>query len=240
MRRKYFIFVLCFLAFICHAGFSISNRSLKASWKNVPPVPSEAGAVAMAAGDRELAYRMIGSMMQNLGDSGGNITSLGAYNFERLGQWFFLEDKMDWRSDYIPLLAAYYFGGTENPGQLDPVIDYLAMVGQRPYGEKWRWLAHAAYLARFKQSDLEKAMGLAYILAGMNIAGLPIWASQMPALIAGAKGDKETALALMMSVLQDKSRTLDPTEVNFMIDYICTRLLDKSEAGQNPFCNIQK
>lgn len=236
MPRRRLVYVLCFLAFAAHAAFSVASRPLQAVWANVPPVPSVEGAAAFALGDRALAYRMYGIMIQNLGDTGGRVTSLKDYDYDRLGQWFLLEDRMDWRSDFIPLLAAYYFGGTQNAEELGPVIDYLALAGQRTYGQKWRWLAQAAYLARFREEDMDKAMRLATLLSALDVPDMPVWASQMPAIIAGARGDRETALKLTLSVLQDESRNLDPTEVYFMVDYICTRLLDKTETAQYPFC----
>ncbi len=236
MRSRFVIYLLCLIAFIAHAGFAFSARHTQASWANVPPVPTKQGATMLALGDPQFAYRAIGITIQNLGDVGGRTTALKDYNYERLGQWFYLQDSLDPRSNFIPLLAAYYFGATQNPDDLDPVIDYLATIGQRDYGEKWRWLAQAAYLARFDQNDLDKAMELAHILAGLNYEGMPIWASQMPAFIAAAKGDKETALGLMLSLLRDKSGALHPNEVNFIVDFICNRLLDKDESATYPLC----
>ena len=135
------------------------------------------------------------------------------------------------------MLAAYYFGGTQNPGQLDPLIDYLAMTGNRTYDQKWRWLAQAAYLARFHQKDLDKAMTLARTLQAMDVPDMPVWAKDMPVFIANAKGDKQTALSIMLAVLRDENRNLHPTEVNFMIDYICNRILDETEKKKYEFCS---
>lgn len=235
--QRIFIFMLCLIAFLVHAGFSVYSRDMKAAWANVPPVPSKETAGMMALGDEQLAYRMIGMMLQNLGDIGGKSTPLYEYNYDRLGQWFYLQDHLDKRSNYIPLLAAYYFGSTQNPDQLDPVIDYLAMVGQRPFDQKWRWLGQAVYLSRFRQEDFEKATGLAHLLASLWVPGMPGWVRQMPAFVALQKGDKEASYEIMMTILKDEADTMHPNEVNFMVSYICERLLDESEAAQHPLCN---
>ncbi len=238
--HRIIIFSLCVFVFIIHAGFSVHSRSLKAAWANVPPVPTEKGATILAVGDQQLAYRVSGIMIQNMGDTGGETTPLYKYDYDRLGQWFFLTDALDRRSNFMPLLAAYYFGGTQEPKDLDPVIDYLAMVGQRSYDEKWRWLAQAVYLSRFRQHDLDKAMGLAYMLANMKAPDMPAWTRQMPAFIAAAQGDKETSYRIIMSILKETSAELHPNEVNFMVHYICERTLDELEAAQHPLCIAQK
>ncbi len=233
-------FTLCLIAFVAHAAFAIHSREFKASWANVPPAPTEQGATMIALGDAQFALRMYGLMIQNLGDTGGRSTAFPEYDYDTLGQWFMLSDTLDRRSDYFPLLAAYYFSATPVNEDLDPLIDYLAMVGQRTYGEKWRWLAQAVYLARFRQNNLEKAMGLAHIMANMDHPDMPTWTRQMPAFIAAQQGDKEAALAVIMSILRDEAEDLHPNEVNFMVHYICERLLDETEAAQHPLCNAPK
>lgn len=239
LERRITIFAMCLLAFLAHAAFSVSARSVTASWANVPPVPTEESAAMLALGDEQLSYRIFGLMIQNLGDIGGKVTPLHEYNYDRLGDWFFLQDKLDPRSNYIPLLAAYYFGGSQDAEDLDPVIAYLSLVGQRSYAEKWRWLAQAVYLARFRQNDLDKAMGLAHILAGMWQPGMPAWARQMPAFVAMQQGDKVAAYAMLMALLKDERENMHPNEVNFTVSYICERLLDAAEAAQHPLCNPQ-
>lgn len=241
MKKQHLILYTLFLcAFLAHALFSVGSRHMKAAWANVPPVPSEQGAAALALGDEQLAYRMIGIMLQNMGDNGGRSTSLTKYNYDRLGDWLFLEDKLDSESNFIPYLAAFYFGATPDATQLDPLINYLALVGQRPYDQKWRWLGQAVYLARFPQKNYEKAAGLAAILAGMWHPGMPGWVRQMPAFVALQMGDKQASYDIIMSILKEEADQMHPNEVNFMVSYICERLLDESEAAQNPLCNPEK
>lgn len=239
-NRRNIIFILCLFSFMIHAGFSIYGRDLKALWINVPPVPTKEASIVMAMGDPQLAYRVNGIMIQNMGDTGGRTTALSDYDYNKLSKWFFLADQLDQRSDFIPLLASFYFGGTQKPEDLDPLIDYLSIVGVRPYGEKWRWLAQAVYLSRFRQDDLDKALGLAYMLANMNAPDMPAWTRQMPAFIAAAQGDKETSYNIIVSILKETSAELHPNEVNFMVNYICERTLDEFEAAQHPLCIKQK
>ena len=73
---------LCVLAFVLHSGFSFYTRSINSNWQNVPPPPTKDSAALFAIGDPQFAYRMFGIMIQNLGDTGGRVTPLYAYDFE--------------------------------------------------------------------------------------------------------------------------------------------------------------
>ena len=115
----------------------------------------------MGLGDPSLAYRANSVVLQNLGNTGGRTVSLDQYNYDDLTQWFFLQDKLDQKSDFIPYLASYYFGSVQDPEIFRPILDYLQMVGERPYEEKWRWLAQAVFMARYTMKDLDKALELA-------------------------------------------------------------------------------
>lgn len=233
-RRLFYLVFL--MALLLNAWFWQSVRHEKAVWANVPPAPGENGAALLALGDRQFAYRSAGIMLQNIGDSGGRATPLREYDYVQLGRWFFLEDALDPRSDFIPLLAAYYFGGTPEDKDLTPVIDYLAAIGQREEGQKWRWLAQAVYLARFRQNDLNRALDLSQKLAAMKAPGMPAWAKQMPAFIMMAQGDKNAALDLMTRILKDEGGKMPPGEINFMRYYICERILTPAEARGLELC----
>lgn len=207
-----------------------------ARWLNVPPVPSQSAAAAFSLGDTQFSYRAIATMVQNLGDTGGRSMPLKSYDYERLSGWLGLLDKLDPKAHYAPFLAAFYFGGVADAQKLPPIIDYLAVVGQRPGAERWRWLAQAVYLARWEMKDLDKALELAHSLASLKEPGLPLWTRQMPAFILNAKGNKEEAAAVMLEILKTSADNIHPNEVNYTKDYICTRIMGKEEAEKAPLC----
>jgi len=239
MQGVRFFFILNIFFFLMHTCFAMYAWNKSGQWENTPPVPSKLNGAFITLGDDQLAYRFFSIILQNIGDVGGHTTPLNHYDFDRLAEWFTLLDHYDPVSNFIPALAAHYFGGTQDPTQLDGIIDYLSLVGQRTYGEKWRWLAQGAYLARYRQEDLDKAMGLALMLINVH-KDLPSWALNMPALIASQKGDKEVAYEITMGLLKDKINDLHPNEVNLMVEIICERLLDEIQASQHDLCNHQE
>lgn len=229
-----YIFLLLF--FGINTLYWLTARDVKPVWANVPPVPSYNTALAFALGDGQLAYRSYAFMLQNLGDSGGQSEMLVNYDYDRLGEWFMLIHRLDPVSDFMPLLAAFYYGSTPAAHDLDPVIDYLVKVGESTEGEKWRWLAQAVYLARFRQQDLDQALQLSYMLNDHPKKGRPAWSYQMPAFVLNDLGEKEAAHDLLIKLLIDRVDELDPAEVNFTKEYICDRILTKTEKRQHPLC----
>lgn len=237
MQKKTTILIIIFFVFlVCNFTLWLSVRDQQAQWLNVPPPPNPENSAAAGLGDKGFAYRSVGFMLQNLGDSGGRSTPLSDYDYERLGQWFLVADALDEKSNFIPFLAAHYFGAVQNPAKLPPVIEYLSNVGERTEGEKWRWLVQAIHLARYRLNDIDRALDIARKLASLDVPDLPIWAKNMDALIMNVKGEKQAAYEIMIQTLQSEGDKLDPTETLFIVDLICSELLDADAAKDHPLC----
>lgn len=209
-----------------------ASNTMQPNWLNVPPAPSERGAVAMALGDRQLAYRSGSITLQNFGDTGGHYRPFTEYNYKNLRQWFFMLHGVDPASEVVPILAGYYFGVSKDKEQLRQVVAYLSVVGEIPVSEKWRWLAHAVYLARHGMKDLDLALALAQKLARQRPVDeeLPGWARQMPAFIMEAQGDEGAARQFMMNMLENESDTLNRNELNFLKYFLVERVGADPEA----------
>jgi len=244
-RTEITLWSLLFVIIIVQTALWRETRPIQAQWLNVPPVPTERALTASFLGDEQLAYRVSSLMLQNLGDEGGRITPLSDYNYADLKQWFFLMDKLDAKSDYIPYIAAYYYGGLDDqPEKIKEIVAYLEHAGNSVTGEKWRWLARAVFLARYKMQDLDYALLLAKKLAALSYqtkaSEMPNWTRQMPAFILNAKGEKEAAYAIMLEILKSVGDKIHPAEFNHTLAYICETILSPSEAMENELCKDVK
>lgn len=228
--------VLC-LVLCLNIVFWIETRNVLPEWNNVPPVPSSAAKAGLPGlGDAQAAYRMYGYTLQNLGNTGGLYENLKKYDYAMLERWFSVAHALNPRSDFVPVLAAYYFGALDGyPDKTAHVVSYLAMAGEDPYPQKWRWLAQAVYLARYQERNLPRALELAERLASLETPTAP-WARQMPAFVQLDMGNREAAYEVMVRMLATEGDRLHPNEVNFMREFICTRTLEKADAAKNPLC----
>lgn len=214
--------------------FWVASSDIYAKWDGVPPVPTRDGALMMTLSDPQFSYRFGAITLQNLGDSGGQTTPLKDYDYQRLKGWFWLLNDLDPASNHVPMLAAYYFGGSRTPKDVAVIVDYLAAIGQNPVGNKWRWLVQAIFLARHRLYNTPLALDLAYKLAKMQPVGdtLPEWARQMPAFVLKEEGDKQAARKIVEDLLVS-SRRFHPNEVNFMRSFLVEQLgADPKEVDQ--------
>ncbi len=217
-----------------------SVRDVRGRWTNVPPVPGLAGVSIMALGDREFAYRSAGLTLQNLGSVGGRTEALRSYDYSRLKEWFLLSLQLDRKSNFMPYLAAYYFGAADDPEKLRHVVEYLQIAGRGDEERRWRWLAQAVYIARFQVRDMDLAYDLANELAALDDPTLPVWAKQMPAFVLAAKGDKQGAYDMLVGMLKTDAGKLPAEEINAMRAYICRSTLTPEEAKTNALCEDLK
>ena len=205
------------------AAFWWQTREIRAGWEGVPPAPSIRVARALALGDGQFLYRAATFVLQNMGDEGGRVTPLKDYDYQRLGQWFSLLDRFDPISEFLPVLVGYYYSQSQNPNDVRVVISFLAHIAIRDPERNWRWMAHAIYLARHRVKDMNLALSLAYRMAAFKSPKIPVWAQQMPAFVLADVGEKEAARDLMEAIL-DSQRDLDPSEKQFMRDFIDNRV----------------
>lgn len=235
-KTLYYLYGFFVLALMANIAFWMGAKKNLPVWGNVPPVPSKGSVSSAALGDDEIAYRLVGYFLQNSGNVGGRYEALKDYDYVELGKWFALSEKLDPQSNYVPFLAAYYYGALEDPAQkLDSVISYLEEHGQLPYPQKWRWLAHAVYLSKYKQNDAPKALELAKILADLKTDVAP-WGRQMVAFVQLDMGNREAAYEFMARLLASEKDKVHPNEVNEMVRFICTRALEPAQALKNPLC----
>jgi len=237
--RKYALYFIFALAVAANFCFWHHANTIRARWANVPQAPAPQYARMLGLGDDEIAYRMTGYFLQNLGNTGGDFENVQHYDFPMLGQWFDVADALDPRSDYVPYLAAYYFGATEDPEQTRVLVQYLHKNGNHDYPQKWRWFAQAIYKAQYIVKDDALALSLANELSAQS-RDMDPWARQLPAFIELKMGRKEAAYGLMLRLLKSGEGTLPKPEINSMIEVICTRTLSKDEAAQNPLCQNRK
>ena len=238
--KKYFDYFILLGVFLLNLGLWFYSSPKLPQWANVPPAPSTVSATVAFLGDKEMAYRSISIILQSFGNNTGQIQALKDYNYPNLGTWFDLADKLNKQSNYVPFLAAYYFGGSQDPSKLMPVINYLRRVGTYPYEDKWRYLGQAVFLAKHKMKDTQLALELADELAKTYKSGMPAWPLQMKAIIASEMGEKEMAYNLMVDAITNKNEGMDPVEIKYMIDQVCNHILTPIERAKNPLCENSK
>lgn len=219
MSSRLFFVLLCFAV---HVVFFINVAHIKPKLDIVPPVIGEKHADALSLGDRQFYFRMLGLKIQNAGDSFGRFTALKDYDYKKLEQWFYLLDKLDNRSNFIPTLAGYYFSQTQNTPDVIHVVNYLRNHAKIDLQRNWWWLLQAAFLADGKLNDEKLALDIAYEIKNLP-KDAPPWAKYFPSIILAKMGDKQKAAEIMTVIMQNYD-DIDEQEWRFIKYFFKDRL----------------
>ena len=234
MRAHWTTGILILATFANIALWSYSNK-IYTKWANVPQPPSALATRFLFLADDSFAYRVWAIALQNFGNV-GEAKALKDYDFTALGQWFELMNQLDSKSHFMPYLAAYYFGATQDEKQVPIVIAYLEKVGKNGGPDNWRWLAHAAYLARHRLHDMNEALRIAKELGSIYKPPMPIWTRNMEPLLRADMGDRQAAYLLSLEILKSDGEKMSNSEYNSTVYTICHSILKPDEAVKSPIC----
>lgn len=210
-----------FVAIAGQLGYWNYTHLIKPELSVVPAVPSERTLHALAFGEEEAFFRLLGLNLQNAGDMFGQFTPLYKYDYNKLQQWFQLLDGLNKESNFVPAMATYYFSQTQNPSDVRYIVDYLDSYTKDRAKEKWWWVVQGTYLAQHKLYDLDRAAEFAERLRGVR--GIPVWAQQMPAFISEQRGEFSEAMAIIQEILAHKE-DYSLGELRFMRYFIKERI----------------
>lgn len=231
MRKAYTLLILFFLLNV--PAWLVAKNSL-AGWINVPPPPS-AHALGMGTlGDPEMAYRVNGYLLQNLGDHGGKTRNLSEYDYKKLTEWLYVLDELNQKSQYLPTLAAYYYGAVKSSEDISLLTQYLVRAGSRDYAGKWRWLHTALVYQKNRVGDVDRALELAYRLEETDYPDKPGWASRLVPMLYLDKEDRRQAYLEALRILVDRRISLPFSERKTLVDLVCIQL--KEFSAQDPIC----
>ncbi len=186
-------------------------------------VPTLNEARIAALGDEQFYFRYLALNLQNSGDSFGRFTALKNYDYKLLQKWMVLLDELDYKSNFVPSIASYYYSNTQKVEDNIYIVDYLEKHYDKLPKYKWWWLAMAVNIAEFKLKDSNLALRLAFKLSNTKDAHMPRWAQQMPAILYAKLGEKELALEVL-SDIANRYDDYSQGEINYMNNFIKERL----------------
>jgi hypothetical protein len=178
--------------------------TLQASAGTAPPVT----AVRLATLDEAaLAGYLTALTIQGFDAQAGSLLPLRNADFTAIRAWLELSFALNPHSGYPLLLAAFDYSETAHAQDelLHPMLPaapgMLAFV-ERSYvsdpAVHWRWMAHAAWVARFVLHDDARALRDAHLLRDApESAGIPRWARELDSFVLHRKDARDARRALL-------------------------------------------
>lgn len=202
MRQSgnFWLAVLLVVLVLAQGAIGYGLRKVPPHYHVLGAAPGDNVFLAQNLGDAQFGFRMAGLRLQHAGNLDGHVLPYKDIDYRRLAGWFALFDRMDPQSSVTPTMAAFLFVATQNPEETRYLVDYLERHALRDPQHKWRWLAQAVHIARYRLKDRDRALGLARELAGLPVDGLPYWARQMEVFILADLGEKQAARQILEKI----------------------------------------
>lgn len=130
--------------------------------------------------------------------------------------WLRASLELDPRSQYPLMMASHLYAQVPDESKVRFMLDFVHQESLRDPEARWRWLAHAAIVAKHRLNDLPLALRYAEEITRHASSALS-WARQMRIFILEDMGESQAAAVLLGGLLVSGEVT-DPAEVRFLTE----------------------
>jgi len=142
----------------------------------------------------------------------------GDLDYHNLELWLDRILALDTVSGYPLLLASQVYAQAPDDVKQRAMLDFVYRKFLEDPVRRWKWLAHAAIVARHRLNDQELALVYARAIADeANEASVPSWAKQMHIFLLADIGEHEAAKILIGGLLASGTVT-DVHEQRFLLE----------------------
>jgi hypothetical protein len=182
------------------------------------PAPPALAAMQLAAlGDRLPTTQVTTLYLQSFDNQPGVSIPFAELDYDRVVSWLAMLSDLDPDSQYPFLLASHVYASVPDRERQRRMLAFVHDRFDADPVRRWRWLAHAAIVARHRLDDLPLAIRYARVLTERATdPSVPGWARQMSVLLLADTGEIEAAKILLGGLL-DAGAINDAQELQFLL-----------------------
>lgn len=197
--------------------------------------PSGRALTVLAFGEPAVAARLLMLWLQAQDYQPGLSLPLRELDYAVVEAWLTRMLELDPGFDYALLAASRVYGEVDDPARQRRMIAFVQRAFENAPAARWRWMAHAVYLAQHRLHDFPLALALARQLADApGGAAIPHWARQMHIFVLEHMGELDSARVVLGGLLAGGAVT-DAHERAFLT----ARLRDlESRSGTAPAVQV--
>jgi hypothetical protein len=185
---------------------------------DLPPPPSLAALRLASFGEAAASARLAMLYLQAFDYGGANQRPYRRLDYPRLVGWLQVILALDPRSEYPLFAAARVYAENPDPAKSRLVLEFIYRQFFADPDHRWRWLAHAALLAKHRLNDLALARRYAAAIDRYTRSpDVPLWARQMEIFILEDMNELEAA-RIMLGGLLASGQIRDPAEARFLAE----------------------
>lgn len=212
--RNVMLIGACLLAL--QIGWRASQPAPSARAEDLPPPPSATAAQLASLGEPITLAGLMALRLQAFDNQPGVSLPFAALDYAKLGGWLDRILGLDQRSNYPLLMASHLYAQVPEQGKQRLMLDFTYRQFLLDPERRWRYLAHAALIAKHRLHDLPLALSYARAIQDKARGTALHWASQMPIFILEDMGELEAAKIELGALLAGDSIS-DPQEKRFLI-----------------------
>ena len=172
-------------------------------------------------GDPIVAAKILMLWLQAYDSQSGKIVSYQQLNYNTLQKWLTQILHLDPKSQYPLFAASYFYSMIGEPHKKRQMLEFVYQEFFIDPVTRWRWLAHAAILAKHRLKDLPLALKYAEAIAAHATSDMPYWAQEMRLFILEDMGELERARLIIGGMLANGQITA-PDEIKFLNEKLLT------------------
>jgi len=184
--------------------------------EDLPSPPSLAVLRMVAFGDPQVLAQALMLWLQAFDNPPGVSIPFARLDYTRVEAWLDRMLALDPRSHYPLLAASRLYGSVAVPAKQRRMMEFVYRHFFKDPNGRWRWLAHAAIIAKHRLHDLPLALRYARALSRYATGPeVPFWARDMTYIILDNMGEVESARVFLGGLISSGQIT-DPHELRFL------------------------
>lgn len=197
-----------------------------------PPYP--AAAMRALSGNESIAAAQLAALyLQAFDNQPGMSVPFRDLDYVRVEQWLASMLDLDPRTQYPLMMASQLYAQVPIAAKRRVMLDFVHRRFLEDPDRRWRWLAHAAIMAKHRLHDPGLALRYAEDIA-RHARSAPGWARQMRIFILEDMGERESATILLGGLLAS-GEVIDPQEIRFLAQRL--EMLKAAETSSLPSRN---
>ena len=200
---------------------------------DLPPAPAAPALRLLSIGEPIALAQALILNLQAFDTQPGISIPFKNLDYGRIEVWLDRILELDPPGQYPMLMASQVYSQVPDAARQRMILDWVYRRFLDDPQRRWRWLAHAAIMAKHRLQDLPLALDYARALNRYATGpAVPSWARQMHIFILEDMGEVETAKVLLGGLLSSGSIT-DPHEAHFLTERL-NALEKRAEKSSKP------
>lgn len=201
-------------ALIVHIGWQTLSPPPIAQASELRPPPDIDWLRAASLGEPIVLSQLLTLRLQAFDNQPGASIPFSRLDYAAVAEWLAVLLALDPRGQYPLMMASHVYAQVPDETRQRQMLDFVQREFLRDPDRRWRWLAHAALVAKHRLGDMPLALRFADDVA-RHANGAANWARQMRVFILDEMGESEAA-AVLLGGLLESGEVSDLNELRFL------------------------